>query len=341
MPIMQGPRLSFEKLSEQYRAVNRLLKSGVLADAWSDWMYVWRTPLFHCSDCAVPDLCKNCTVAAHSSFPFHDLREWSERVQYYIPANLYDMGLRIGLGHEGSTCPHPAVTSDNEQIKDYGWWPMRSNFISALPMEALNGLFEGEGGEGEESAEESEAADSGEESAEGIKNVLEKKPPAGNRARGGGAQCASPFDLPWDYQGPPSAILQLTRPPSGSGLGGAVLALVSAFGVLGRTALGSSPLARSRGRATSRRRVAAEPAQGHSRHPINVLSSPSSPEVTVTSTRRARLSSAQTRVVRHSAERAGIRARLNPPVSPATLYLTEARPPDLQLQHAHQCAALS
>jgi hypothetical protein len=30
-----------------------------------------------------------------------------------------------------------------------------------------------------------------------LKNVLEKKPPAGNRARGGGAQCASPFDLPW------------------------------------------------------------------------------------------------------------------------------------------------
>jgi hypothetical protein len=118
------------------------------------------------------------------------LQEWSERVQYYIPANLYDMGLRIGLGHEGSTCPHPrrdrveAVTvrgiktvsvdfctcpnaeSDNEQIKDYGWWPMRSNFISALPMEALNGLFDGEGGEGEESAEDSEATDSGEESGE-------------------------------------------------------------------------------------------------------------------------------------------------------------------------------
>jgi hypothetical protein len=72
------------------------------------------------------------------------------------------MGLYIPLGHGGATCPQvrtarlEAVTvrgiktlrvyfctcagadSDVEQIKNQGWWPLRGNFVSALPLRVLN-----------------------------------------------------------------------------------------------------------------------------------------------------------------------------------------------------------
>jgi hypothetical protein len=71
------------------------------------------------------------------------------------------MGLRVGFGHGGETCPRPrpawleAITNhgiktvavdlctcrgaydDEGQIKAHGWWPMRGNFVSALTREVL------------------------------------------------------------------------------------------------------------------------------------------------------------------------------------------------------------
>jgi hypothetical protein len=82
-------------------------------------------------------------------------------VNYYIPAALRDLGLRVGFGHDGETCPNPrpgrleAITKsgiktvavdfcccrsaydDEGQIKAHGWWPMRGNFVLAVRREIL------------------------------------------------------------------------------------------------------------------------------------------------------------------------------------------------------------
>jgi hypothetical protein len=157
-------------------------------------------------------------------------------------------------------------------------------------------------------------------------------------------------------EGPLSAILELTR-AGGSGLGAAALRQrvmeIPGHNADGRRLSTRERVRRARedspevqligavvARPTTPEASGSGARPGSRRHPINVLSSPSSPEVRVASTRRAGQSSARTRIVRHSAERAGIRARLNPPVSPATLYLTAERPPDLVLEHDHHMCSI-
>ncbi|KAJ7357909.1 hypothetical protein DFH08DRAFT_953116 [Mycena albidolilacea] len=104
-------------------------------------------------------------VGAHKGTPFHSVREWSERVGCYIPATLRDMGLRVGFGHGGGTCSRPcgdrleAITvigiktvnvdfctcrgayDDEGQIKLHGWWPLGSNFVSAMNVRTLDLLL--------------------------------------------------------------------------------------------------------------------------------------------------------------------------------------------------------
>jgi hypothetical protein len=76
--------------------------------------------------------------------------------------------------------------------------------------------------------------------------------------------------------------------------------------------------------------------------PIEVLSSPSSPEVEVVSwTRRVVQSTAcSTTRTRHSVARVGARVRLVPPLSAETLYLTAARPPDHAVSEPHHMCGI-
>ncbi|KAJ7617540.1 hypothetical protein DFH06DRAFT_1342956 [Mycena polygramma] len=165
MPFMQGNRLPNDELDKLYIGVARMLGQ----ESWSVRGPVvcscGQPATFHCGNCHIPDLCKTCMVNAHAGSPFHNVREWSEHVSYYTPTDLYNMGLKIHFGHAGAQCPKgrpgrleaitvggiktvgvvfctcPEAWSDDDQIKAHGWWPMRANFVSALPLDVLNSFF--------------------------------------------------------------------------------------------------------------------------------------------------------------------------------------------------------
>ncbi|KAJ7897377.1 hypothetical protein B0H13DRAFT_2337910 [Mycena leptocephala] len=143
--------------------------------------------LYRCTVCPSPNLCKTCLLSAHIAIPFHDVMEWSERAAYFTRTTLRDLGLRIPLGHGRELCPQgrperlEAITeggvksvgvifcccegapSDKEQVKARGWWPMRSNFVSALSLEVLDEIL---AADPESEAEaEAEASDSDSDSS--------------------------------------------------------------------------------------------------------------------------------------------------------------------------------
>lgn len=98
-------------------------------------------------------------------------------MQYYTYTTLRDIGLRLPLGHGGGTCPNKspallaAVTvdgiksvgvyfcrcanadSDEEQIKQHGWWPLGSNFVSALTLQVINTILGPEEGANDDDSE--------------------------------------------------------------------------------------------------------------------------------------------------------------------------------------------
>ncbi|KAJ7713259.1 hypothetical protein B0H14DRAFT_3491665 [Mycena olivaceomarginata] len=193
MPIMHGASLPSAQIDQIFLDVNRLLDQEHWQHRGRSECTCGQTASFACSDCTVPDLCKVCMVAAHQGLPFHSIREWSVRANYYIPATLHQIGLRVGFGHGGGTCPKPrparleAITvcgiktvtvdfctcrgayDDDGQIKAHGWWPMRGNFVSALTREMLVVLVPrqpdaGDSSEAEESGSDGESAHSTESS---------------------------------------------------------------------------------------------------------------------------------------------------------------------------------
>ncbi|KAJ7198723.1 hypothetical protein GGX14DRAFT_573202 [Mycena pura] len=121
--------------------------------------------VFRCATCTLafqPNMCCDCMVDTHARHPFHELLEWDDDIELFTRTTLRDMGLRVGFGHSGATCPRPrpgrleALTINGvfqvsvdyctcpgapgraEQIKAHGWWPMWSNFCSALPHDVLD-----------------------------------------------------------------------------------------------------------------------------------------------------------------------------------------------------------
>ncbi|KAJ7030416.1 hypothetical protein C8F04DRAFT_1263939 [Mycena alexandri] len=161
MPVMQGPNLANDEVLEIYMGIESILDQVRWQVRGSTVCECGQPAYLHCNDCGPRDFCQQCLVAAHAAHPFHDVRAWSESLSYYTHTTFYHLGLRLQLGHSGEPCPTPrlerreAVTlrgiktvaidfcacpdgpSEYDQIKAHGWWPMRSNFICALPLRVL------------------------------------------------------------------------------------------------------------------------------------------------------------------------------------------------------------
>ncbi|KAI0060783.1 hypothetical protein BV25DRAFT_1806721 [Artomyces pyxidatus] len=62
--------------------------------------------LFRCEECyhARP-CCGRCMVASHAQMPFHRITEWCETTGFWGPASLFDIDMKVCLGHGGAECP--------------------------------------------------------------------------------------------------------------------------------------------------------------------------------------------------------------------------------------------
>lgn len=90
------------------------------------------SPLFRCSDCFSNELlCQSCIIGSHIQAPFHQiqvhllcfpspiffnlsnsplfLQQWNG--YYFKKISLQALGLRIQLGHDGSSCPSPSLSN--------------------------------------------------------------------------------------------------------------------------------------------------------------------------------------------------------------------------------------
>lgn len=60
---------------------------------------------YRCYDCIMPPtLCKNCLLKSHSHTPFHFVRVWDPRRQFWERRPLTELGVILELGHEGHRC---------------------------------------------------------------------------------------------------------------------------------------------------------------------------------------------------------------------------------------------
>ncbi|KAG1845355.1 hypothetical protein F4604DRAFT_1595650 [Suillus subluteus] len=66
-------------------------------------------PEFRCEDCLGTELyCKACTVERHIENPTHRIEYWNG--QHFEDTNLWDLGLRLQLGHPpGEHCSNPSL----------------------------------------------------------------------------------------------------------------------------------------------------------------------------------------------------------------------------------------
>ncbi|KAJ7740336.1 hypothetical protein B0H16DRAFT_1729033 [Mycena metata] len=187
MPPNDGPNQDNADLVEMYMGIEQMLDLRQWQVRRSAVCPCGQPSSVHCNDCGGPDLCQKCVVDKHANEPFHAVREWDAALSYYTHVTFYNLGLRIKLGHSGDACPSPRLerrealtvrglktlavefcacanaASEAHQIKARGWWPMRSNFICALPLLTLPlGPVESD-----KSDRESSDSDSGSESDEG------------------------------------------------------------------------------------------------------------------------------------------------------------------------------
>ncbi|KIO27594.1 hypothetical protein M407DRAFT_49548, partial [Tulasnella calospora MUT 4182] len=85
--------------------------------------------LWRCTDCfGQPVYCRTCTLDAHRYLPFHRIESWQQpstlgkviaenfaeaapkRFGFFQRTSLYHLGLSVGLGHDGNSCPRTAST---------------------------------------------------------------------------------------------------------------------------------------------------------------------------------------------------------------------------------------
>ncbi|KAJ7019392.1 hypothetical protein C8F04DRAFT_1197741 [Mycena alexandri] len=173
--VVPGRRLSNRQINNMYLVRRTTVLQALNEEQWKDRGHAQCTcgqlALYTCGECNVPDLCRMCMVEAHLGLPLHKIREWSDRARSYTCVSLRELGLRVPLGHAGAACPRPharrmdAITvtgiktlaidlcgceraaSDIDQIKARGWWPMRGNYLSAIPLAVLREIADREEGE--------------------------------------------------------------------------------------------------------------------------------------------------------------------------------------------------
>ncbi|KAJ7130026.1 hypothetical protein C8R43DRAFT_1133997 [Mycena crocata] len=75
---------------------------------------------YRCWECPVGErFCKNCVLTQHARLPLHSIEFYAGPTRGFVPHTLQSLGMRIPLGHDGSTCPqrvtdtNVAVTSTN------------------------------------------------------------------------------------------------------------------------------------------------------------------------------------------------------------------------------------
>ncbi|KAI0054763.1 hypothetical protein BV25DRAFT_1816572 [Artomyces pyxidatus] len=62
--------------------------------------------LYRCEECySSPAVCASCIAANHVHMPFHRIVRWSVQAPYWTAASLYDLKVRVCLGHGGGLCP--------------------------------------------------------------------------------------------------------------------------------------------------------------------------------------------------------------------------------------------
>ncbi|KAJ7264468.1 hypothetical protein B0H12DRAFT_1230666 [Mycena haematopus] len=168
MSTRPGLARQTERYNEMFQDVWRMINQESWQQQQRTECTCGQSALYACNDCAVPELCKGCMVDSHQALPFHRIRQWSERVNGYIPATLREIGVRVRLGHVGERCPHPredqleglsmqgittltvefcrcdGAWSDDDQIKARGWWPLGSNFVSVVSLQVLRVLVPNE-----------------------------------------------------------------------------------------------------------------------------------------------------------------------------------------------------
>ncbi|KAG6809103.1 hypothetical protein H0H92_001589 [Tricholoma furcatifolium] len=62
--------------------------------------------IFQCKDCLTREFyCSDCIVKTHVNVPLHRLQRWNGK--FFESSSLYDLGLRVQLGHDGGPCVLP------------------------------------------------------------------------------------------------------------------------------------------------------------------------------------------------------------------------------------------
>ncbi|KAJ7028753.1 hypothetical protein C8F04DRAFT_1265709 [Mycena alexandri] len=182
MPANSGPNWENNEILEMYMGIENMLALRSWAVRGRSVCTCGQPAYVVCNDCGPPDLCEKCIVVAHRTEPFHNVQAWSDALNYYTHTTFYHLGFCVELGHGEGACPAPRyerreiitlsglktlgvnfcacpkAQSKDDQIKAHGWWPMRSNFICALPLLLLPAASRAEGSHGSES--ESEGASS-------------------------------------------------------------------------------------------------------------------------------------------------------------------------------------
>lgn len=78
-----------------------------------------------CLDCfATPSLCTSCTLASHTTLPFHRMEKWDQ--DFYRSTTLNALGFVLRLGHSGQPCP-----TSQSQNGDFAanFWSTRSHCV--------------------------------------------------------------------------------------------------------------------------------------------------------------------------------------------------------------------
>ena len=56
-------------------------------------------------------LCTKCCKEEHAFSPFHRIQRWQG--SHFVPAALWQVGIKLYLGHQGNQCPNTTIDYSN------------------------------------------------------------------------------------------------------------------------------------------------------------------------------------------------------------------------------------